>query len=218
MTRICQLGFEWPPETMPRKKTTPRKRPKQERAHQTVEAILTAAAQLLVSRGYAGASTNRIAERAGVSIGSLYEYFPNKDAIVATLTKRLLEQRLEIIRSKLTELADAPLDRATREIIRALFHAKRIQPRLESALATGVPQARASIARQFNRRAREALLPALEARVPALRPRDLELAVFIIVNSLYGAIDAALQERPDLIDDDRFVDELATLALAYLEG
>ena len=65
-----------------------RKLPKQRRASTTVDAILEAAARILVETGYATASTNRIAERAGVGIGSLYEYFPGKEAIFAELRRR----------------------------------------------------------------------------------------------------------------------------------
>lgn len=66
----------------------PRKKPQQRRSKATVDALLEATAQILVSHGYQKASTNRIAERAGVSIGSLYEYFPNKDALVTALIER----------------------------------------------------------------------------------------------------------------------------------
>lgn len=65
-----------------------RKQPRQARAKATVQAVLEAAAQILVESGYSDASTNVIAERAGVSIGSLYEYFPGKEAIFAELRRR----------------------------------------------------------------------------------------------------------------------------------
>ena len=67
---------------------TLRKRPKQQRAKATVEAVLDAGARILVEVGYAKASTNLIAETAGISIGSLYEYFPGKEAIFAELRRR----------------------------------------------------------------------------------------------------------------------------------
>src|SRR4030095_1333025 len=63
----------------------PRRQPSQVRAQRTVHAILKAAAQVFTPRGDAGATTNHIAERAGVSIGSLYEYFPSKDALLVAL-------------------------------------------------------------------------------------------------------------------------------------
>jgi AcrR family transcriptional regulator len=63
----------------------PRKLPRQNRAKTLVESIFTAATQVLESEGYGAATTSRIAERAGVSIGSLYQYFPNKDSIMGSL-------------------------------------------------------------------------------------------------------------------------------------
>lgn len=67
---------------------TPRKRPRQQRAQAMVEAIVEAAARIFESDGAAGYTTNAIAERAGASIGSLYQYFPDKDAITAALIRR----------------------------------------------------------------------------------------------------------------------------------
>ena len=86
------LGFpRWPSQIAAPPPNPPyamRKLPKQRRASTTVDAILEAAARILVETGYATVSTNRIAERAGVGIGSLYEYFPGKEAIFAELRRR----------------------------------------------------------------------------------------------------------------------------------
>ncbi len=68
--------------------TDPRKRPRQARSVATFEAILEAAARILESLGFAGFNTNAVAERAGVSIGSLYQYFPSKDALIVELIRR----------------------------------------------------------------------------------------------------------------------------------
>jgi AcrR family transcriptional regulator len=67
----------------------PRKIPRQARSLVTVEVILDAAALLLVEEGYEQATTSRIAERAGVSIGSLYQYFPNRESVIAAVARRL---------------------------------------------------------------------------------------------------------------------------------
>ncbi|MCU4401396.1 TetR/AcrR family transcriptional regulator [Acinetobacter pittii] len=71
-------------ETLP----DPRKRPRQARSVATFEAILEAAARILESLGFAGFNTNAVAELAGVSIGSLYQYFPSKDALIVELIRR----------------------------------------------------------------------------------------------------------------------------------
>ena len=91
---------------MPRRvRTTARKSPRQDRSKVTVDAILDATAHIIVTDGYDQLSTNRVAERAGVSIGSLYQYFPNKEALVGELVDRFSGQILELMMSGLRELA-----------------------------------------------------------------------------------------------------------------
>ena len=89
-------------------KLKPRRSPRQERSRETVEAILEAATQVFERHGYAVGTTNRIAERAGVSIGSLYQYFPNKDAIVVELMRRHLDELEEVAWPALRQLAAEP--------------------------------------------------------------------------------------------------------------
>src|SRR2546423_5851957 len=84
----------------------PRRSPRQERSRETVEAILEGAAQVFERHGYAKGTTNRIAERAGVSIGSLYQYFPNKGAIVVELSRRHMAEVRGVARPALQELVD----------------------------------------------------------------------------------------------------------------
>src|SRR5215475_5457688 len=83
-----------------------RRKPRQDRARDTVEAILEAAAQVFERHGYRAGTTNWIAERAGVSIGSLYQYFPNKDAIVMELARRHIAQLDEAASAGLQALVD----------------------------------------------------------------------------------------------------------------
>src|SRR5579859_1074817 len=90
----------------------PRKEALQERSRVTVETIMRAAARILVRHGYEGATTNRIAEAAGVSVGSLYQYFPNKEAIVAALLDRHLEHTMQWLRQAAVAAMEQPLERA----------------------------------------------------------------------------------------------------------
>jgi AcrR family transcriptional regulator len=86
-----------------RKSLQPRKRPVQERSRFTVDQILEAAARVFAERGYAGTTTNHIAERAGVSIGSLYQYFPNKDTILLALHSRHMDMASEVLHGMMEE-------------------------------------------------------------------------------------------------------------------
>lgn len=95
-----------------------RRQPSQQRAHVTVAVILEAASQVLRSAGRVGFNTNRIAERAGVSIGTLYGYFPNKDAIFIALARRVIEEDAQA----LTKVIDEKHGLETlRRVVRVLF-------------------------------------------------------------------------------------------------
>ena len=78
----------------------PRKQPRQQRAVETRQAILGAAARIFAEYGYAAGTTNRIAEAADLSIGSLYQYFPNKDAILSALTDAHVDAGAALLRER----------------------------------------------------------------------------------------------------------------------
>jgi len=84
----------------------PRKQPRQRRSAETVERILAAAARIFDERGYRATTTNHVAELAGVSIGSLYQYFPNKDALLVALAERHLVQAAEHFSARLLHLRE----------------------------------------------------------------------------------------------------------------
>lgn len=90
---------------MPRKRSTsPRKLPQQDRSRMTVEAILEATTHILTEEGYDKANTNRIAERAGISIDSLYQYFPNKESLMAASMAQHSNEIAALVESKLQNL------------------------------------------------------------------------------------------------------------------
>src|SRR5271154_532489 len=118
-----------PSTRIPNQRLTPRKLPTQQRSEATVEAILQAAAQVFERHGYAAGTTNRIAERAGVSIGSLYQYFPNKDAVLVALTERHIEAGAAVVAPLLARLeASTPLDDALRGLTAAMVALHRQRP------------------------------------------------------------------------------------------
>src|SRR5246127_2557699 len=101
----------------PRTRTVPRKMPKQQRSKETVDVILTATARILVKDGFDRASTNRIADAAGVSIGSLYQYFPSKEALVAALVEQHTSKMTHEIVGALEKVARLPLEAAVRAMV-----------------------------------------------------------------------------------------------------
>ena len=101
--------------------STQRKSPSQERSRQTVERILDAAARIFHEQGYTGATTNHIADEAGLSIGSLYQYFPNKDALLAALTKRHITTTTSSLAAMIGKLPrDSGFDVILRAVVRFL--------------------------------------------------------------------------------------------------
>lgn len=189
----------------------PRRHAKQQRAHATLEAILEAAAQVLQRHGYARATTNRIAEVAGVSVGTIYQYFPDKDAIFDALMQR------EIVRLIATlQQADlkprGSLESAVRNVLRTLVDARPDAPALYRSLEH-VPNA------LFRRRVTEARGAAvawvrslLVAHRRELRVRDLDAAAFIVVAAAEGV---ALNASPEFFQT-RGVGEMAALFTRYL--
>ena len=98
-------------------RTAVRKRPRQERSEATVDAILEGASRLFVAEGYTAATTNRIAASAGISVGSLYQYFPSKDAIAVELVRRFRASRVAFLESQLKGAGAQPIE----SVIRTLF-------------------------------------------------------------------------------------------------
>lgn len=98
---------------------SPRKRPVQQRSVETVERICVAAARIFDERGYHATTTNHIAEAAGVSVGSLYQYFPNKDALLVALAERHLAEATPAFEERLRSLESQrpPIEVVARSLI-----------------------------------------------------------------------------------------------------
>jgi AcrR family transcriptional regulator len=197
--------------------TKPRKAPVQDRSKETARVILTATARVLVEVGYDRASTNKVAEVAGVSIGSLYRYFPSKEALVAALIERHVQEMLAVCESKLVEMADAPLDAAAREIVRAILRAQSVNPRLHRILIQQVPRVgQLRNVDALQERFGVLVKAYLENRKKELRPKNIDLAVFILVRAVEAVAHAAVLEKPELLVDGEMADELAQMVLRYL--
>src|SRR5262245_43578538 len=110
----CLLAFEMA-FMVAKSQTNPRKLASQQRSRRTVDALIEATARILVKEGYDRASTNRIAHVAGVSIGSLYQYFPSKEALVAALIDRHKQEIIQLLRDALIKVATRPVADAARE-------------------------------------------------------------------------------------------------------
>ena len=192
---------------------SPRKRPTQERAQATVDAIVLAAAHLLKTEGSERLTTNRIAEVAGVSIGSLYQYFPNKHAVVAELRARHTEWFEKTLRSEAARRSSASLREGVRPAIERLIAMHRIDPVLHRALAPGDRALSAEGEREY----RAVLRDFLVAKAPQLRPLDPETVSYIAVRALEAVIHATALEAPERLEDPEFTREVTELLVRYVE-
>jgi AcrR family transcriptional regulator len=197
-----------------------RKRPQQPRAKETVRAILEATTQILDRESLEAATTTRIAEVAGVSIGSLYQYFSHRDAILDALQDREFERTMAVMQTVFAEgnLDKAPLETVT-AALRGLAHLYAQSPGLHRVLAIeGLRVAKAERVQAFDLRVIELVRHFLMAARAPLRVNNVEAAAFIIFQSVRATMLAHLLERPPGLDVDGLVDELTGFLTAYVLG
>jgi AcrR family transcriptional regulator len=197
----------------------PRKTARQARAQATVEAILEAASQVFASHGYAAATTNRIAQRAGVSIGSLYQYFPNKDAILVALARRHLAEGLEVLGPQLRRLNDGEAwDEVLPDVVEAMVAMHAVAPLLHRCL---FEETRLPKELRDELEALEDALVALTAEAlaadPTCAPADPSLAAAIVVNAIEGLTHRLVLRPPVDADPARVAGEITALVRAYLQ-
>lgn len=204
------------PQARPKKRTALRKKPSQERSREMVEAILAAATRVFVKEGYARATTNRIAEAAGVSVGSLYQYFPSKDAIAVELLRRYREQLIELVTTRLAGLDEHTFEAAVQALIEALLRAEGINPALHRVLIEQVlrTNARAELI-GFEERLERVLAEALRAAGSAVGVDDVEIASFVLVRVVLSMVHAAVVDRPNQ-NGPKLARELTRLVVRYL--
>jgi AcrR family transcriptional regulator len=200
------------------KNANPRKRPSQARAKATVEAILTAAAQVLIAQGYEGATTARIAERAGVSIGSLYQYFPNKEALVAALIEHHAEEIVAVLEQALGDPEPASLEAGIRAFMRAGISAHRLDPKLHKILNEQVPRVgHLAKVMDTSRRVTEAIEAFLRRHRAEVKPkRDPAIAALVVETAVEALAHKVVIERRDLLKDNVMEREAVSLVVNYL--
>jgi AcrR family transcriptional regulator len=200
----------------------PRKNAAQERSRATVEALLGATARILVKEGFDKASTNRIAEVAGVSVGSLYQYFPSKEALVAAVIERHNLQVMQTVRSELSEVLAQPVEQGVRNIVALAVKAHRVDPTLHRVLAEQIPRVgKLEEVEAFSNENYTLFRTYLESRRDELDVKDLELATYVCVTSIEALTHNAVLRHPQMLSNQKMqalVDEATRLITRYLKG
>src|SRR5678810_1023221 len=198
-------------------RTTPRKRPRQARSQATVDSILEATARVLVKQGFDGLSTNAVATAAGVSIGSLYIYFPNKEALVSALIDRHMEEMNTAILAELTRVAELPIAQAARAVIELTIRAHAIDPELHKVLTEQVPRiGKLARLREVDEICHRMVAGLLASRKDEIAIRDPDLAAFILVSTIDAVVHRAALLYPARLRDPRLLDEATLVVTRYL--
>ncbi|TPJ99492.1 TetR/AcrR family transcriptional regulator [Mesorhizobium sp. B2-5-9] len=201
--------------------TNPRKDASQLRSRATVDALVEATARILIRDGFDKASTNRIAQEAGVSVGSLYQYYPGKEALVAAVIDRHNKEIMQVVRGAFEEVASEPVERAVRRLVAVAIEAHRIDPKLHRVLAEQIPRTgRLENVEAFNREAHALFKSYLEAHSDELRRVDLGLAAFVSVSAIEALAHSAVLHSSKKLSDEAIktlIGETTLLVVGYLK-
>src|SRR5271165_4165767 len=200
------------------KTDTNRRLPKQRRALQTIDAILDAVIRILKREGSQAVTTNRIAEVAGVSIGSLYQYFPDKQAIFEALHQRHVDQIDRMVANKLMEHATSSLDELIKSMVEGMVEAHQDDPELYELLMAEVPH-RANGKQEFAVRLHGVFLLAIAARGHELKKhRDPVKTAFIVTHMVQALSHGVVLRRPPGLSRADATKEAVRAVLAYLHS
>lgn len=196
---------------------TPRKKPVQARSASTVEAIFDAAIQVLIDRGPEHLTTSRVAERAGVSVGSLYQYFPNKQALLAAVLERHLTRVVVSVEQACERAKGQPLATMAHALVDAFVDAKFAEPAASRALyAVAAEVGGTEVVARLTHRS-QLMLCEMLATSPSCRFDQLAAISYVLSTSVIGPIQGLLvaDAKPEVILVVRT--QLKLMATAYLE-
>jgi AcrR family transcriptional regulator len=181
-----------------------------------VETILAAATRVFARYGYARATTNRIAEAAGVSVGSLYQYFPSKDAIAIELLRRYRERLTARIAAKVGEMNEATFRDVVHALVTALLHDDEVDDSLRRLLIEHVLRTEARSALSgFEERIEAVLVDALRAAKEQVSVKDYELCAFVLVRTVLAVTHGAVVDNPRH-NRPALAEELTRLIVRYV--
>jgi AcrR family transcriptional regulator len=194
-----------------------RKEPAQGRSEILVASVLEAAARVLEREGWEAFTVARVCEVAGVSPGSLYQYFPSKDAIAYALLRRHAEEVVGAVSQALTRHASSPVDQLVDHTVGAFVDAHRSHPRMHARLGAHVARrAGPGLEDDLLVSATDVLQAVMARRRDELGERDPEVVAFLLVHAIEGAVHAAARRQPELLERPAFVQGLQQMARALV--
>jgi AcrR family transcriptional regulator len=200
-----------------RKRVRQRKQPVQSRSKATTEALVEATLQVLLRDGYPKLTTTRVAQRAGVSVGTLYQYFPDKRSLLTALKVRYFGLMVGAVGAALAEGGESDLAVVLRRALRSLVQVKRKHLDLTKALRGPMAD---SEGLSFMRETLEHFVALLSPYLAHVLPTTeaIEARAAILVSAIEGAISHAVYVAPNWLAEEWFVDDLVALSVGYLRG
>lgn len=182
------------------------------------DALITAAEQLLTERGLEGFSTNRIAKRAGVSVGSLYQYFPNKDSLLAEVARRLERRTAASLIAVLEECRACSLEVAAGRIVDLLLSEDIGAMKMRRVVRREVPSSWTDETSSLvDGRVRDELANELTRR-DDVRGGPTPVIVWVVAHAVETLVEHAVLTMPELLASEAFRDELVQLIVRYLRA
>ena len=194
-----------------------RKGPKQQRSKVTVAAILDGTVRVLEQEGSDAASTSRIAEVAGVSVGTLYQYFANREAILDALQDREFERASELMSRVLAHGSYDSDHAVARRVIEGLLELHGAAPTLHRLLVVrGLSVTPTERVQAFDMRIIAVIRSFLTLAQVKVRRKNVDAAAFVVYQTVRATMLAQLLERPAGVDAEILVEELTDLVVRYL--
>ena len=198
-------------------KLEPRKKPSQARSKAMVDTILDATARVLIERGYAKTNTNVVAEMAGISVGSLYRYYPNKNALISALQERHVDKMVALFVDNITAnmASDGTLAGDLKALIDALVGAHLLEPELNRILEEEVSSCyipNSEVRQKFFAGAKVLL----NRHRAELTIDDIDLAAFVVVRILKVLVKNVVLPVPAGVDASKLQAQILPVVLGYL--
>lgn len=193
-----------------------RKQPTQKRAADMVAALLEATAHELGERGLDGLTTNHVAQRAGASIGSLYQYFEHKEALVEALLQQQAERLMAVVHQRLQPLLDADIRTVTRAVLEGIFEQIERDKGQRELVRNWHRLPSDSLFRALEREMSEAGQQYLLRHLHEYRVDNLPATLFVLVNSLQYTTARYFSHEQPMLGRDEVVEAMVRMVEALL--
>ena len=194
----------------------PRKTPVQARSTVTVEAISEATIQVLLSHGADRLTTTRVAQRAGVSVGTLYQYYPNKQSLLFAVMENHLNNVMASVEAACERAHQKPLAVMIKEMVEVFVDAKMERADISVALyQVSADVRRPALLKRISQRSRKAVEAMLQTAPDTKSPPD-KFAIDIMLSAMAGAMRSLLEARPSPATVRKAREQLVLLCQSYM--